>query len=69
MGRREDRAALQASGIVLEPRVPGVPFSRKDLEDAETRASAPPASGAIVDVAGWSPSRRTYLPALAKVAR
>jgi hypothetical protein len=39
MGRREMRAELQASWSTFTPRVPGTPFRRKDLEDADERAS------------------------------
>ncbi len=45
MGRREDREALQSTWTVLEPRVPGTPFRKKDIEDAaerEMHSSAPP---------------------------
>ncbi len=39
MGRREDRELLESSWTVLEPRMPGTPFTKKDIEDsAEPRA-------------------------------
>lgn len=37
MGRREDRAALQSTWTVLEPRVPRTPFRKKDIEDSAER--------------------------------
>ncbi len=41
MGRRSDREELQATWTVLEPRVPGTPFRRKDIEDSEQQTVAP----------------------------
>ncbi len=38
MGRREDRELLESSWTVLEPRVPGTPFTKKDIEDSAERA-------------------------------
>jgi hypothetical protein len=40
MGRREDRDAIQSRWLVHEPRVPGVPFTKKDIADAQTRFAA-----------------------------
>jgi hypothetical protein len=40
MGRREERDAIQARWLVHEPRVPGIPFTKKDIEDAKTRFAA-----------------------------
>ncbi len=42
MGRREDREALQSTWTVLEPRVPGTPFTKKDIEDVAERERLPP---------------------------
>lgn len=36
MGRREQRAEMQSTWSILEPRVRGVPMRKKDLEDAST---------------------------------
>lgn len=38
MGRRELRAEVQRTWSVYEPRVPGTPFSQKDIHDADERA-------------------------------
>ena len=63
MGRREQRAELERTWTVLEPRVPGTPFRRTDIEDAALSAPAgespetcPPAS---VDSAVGSGSAAT----------
>jgi hypothetical protein len=40
MGRRKDRDAIQARWLVHEPRVPGTPFRKKDIDDAKTRFAA-----------------------------
>jgi hypothetical protein len=37
MGWREDREFLQSTWMVLEPRTPGTPFRRKDIEDSAER--------------------------------
>lgn len=34
MGRREDRAELESTWTVYEPRVAGQPITRKDMDDA-----------------------------------
>lgn len=77
MGRREQRAEMQRTWSVYEPRKTGTPFSRKDVEDAETRASAEAAATAVgasppgaeaETHGGYSVSRNVYLPALARVA-
>lgn len=39
MGRREQRAELESTWSTYEPRVPSTPFRKKDLEDADERAS------------------------------
>lgn len=39
MGRREDRAALESTWTTYEPRVPGTPFRKKDIADADERAA------------------------------
>lgn len=39
MGRREQRTELQSTWSSYTPRVPGTPFRKKDLEDADERAS------------------------------
>lgn len=49
MGRRELRAELQASWSTLEPREPGKPFTKKDIADAEERASAEAGAAAAGD--------------------
>lgn len=43
MGRREDREELELAWTVLEPRVPGTPFRKKDIEDSSEVVEAPPA--------------------------
>lgn len=74
-GRREQRAEMQRTWMVLEPREAGRPMRRKDLEDADTRASAEAAATAVGDTAqaerhgGYSVSVRTHLPTLARAAR
>ncbi len=49
MGRREDREALQSTWTTLEPRVPGTPFTKKDIEDNEERERLPPPSPVTAD--------------------
>jgi hypothetical protein len=34
MGRRELRDEIQARWVVLEPRKPGTPFRKKDIDDS-----------------------------------
>ena len=85
MGRREQRAELRSTWMVLETREPGVPFRRKDIVDADARLDAERAAArnvvvvdkllAVAPDLGRSvpidvtTSRRTYLTALAAVAR
>lgn len=40
MGRREDRAALRSTWTVYEPKQAGIPFRKKDIEDALERERA-----------------------------
>lgn len=71
MGRREDRDSLQSTWVVLEARERGRPFSRKDIEDAQSRADAcvPPQADHRTDQpVALSSSRRVFLPALVRVA-
>ncbi len=41
MGRREDRDWLESSWTVLEPRVPGTPFTKKDIDDSVVIRATP----------------------------
>ncbi len=42
MSRKELRAAIESTWVTYTPRVPGTPFRKKDLEDAqEERPEAP----------------------------
>lgn len=77
-GRREQRAEMRRTWQVYVPTVGGRPMSRKDVEDAETRASAEAgAAAAVRDIplaeserdSGLSVSRNVHLPSLIRVAK
>lgn len=79
MGRREQRAEMQRTWNVYEPRVGSRPFTAKDLEDAEARAQAEVAEvkrlEALDHIVFVNPelpptvSVRTHLPTLARAAQ
>ncbi len=52
MGRRELRAELQSSWSTYEPRERGVPFRKRDIADADERASAERAAEARAGAEG-----------------
>lgn len=57
MGRRELRAELQATWSVYQPRVPGTPFTKKDLEDADEAHRRRSSAGESSHPAAQSPPR------------
>ncbi len=64
--RRQQRAEIQSTWSTYTPRVPGTPFTRRDLEDAGARLEAEEAE---VQALPESPAKSHWCATLARFAR